>query len=256
VVAVVGFDLSAAFDTVGREDLLPKMLAMDIGGKAMRWFRCYLTNAKQHVVWDGQVSDNVDVEYGVRQGSLLGPVLCLLHVSYLPLALIRETDGDSGYADDTAVWVMAEDVEEAQKELQRLVNAMVKYVKDNGLALNGAKTQVMIGGKAKARDTTITINVDGAEVKPSNSFELLGITFDSQFTVRPYLHSLAREARFRAGRLARLSQPPTWTTAAAAWEWTDDGQVGILPTCRGAAEAAWVNGDNPGGVGIGPSCRQ
>jgi hypothetical protein len=65
----------------------------------------------------------------------------------------------------------------------------------------------MIGGKAKARDNaSITITVKGALVKPANSFELLGITFDRQFTVRPYLHSLAREARFRAGRVARLSQ--------------------------------------------------
>jgi hypothetical protein len=141
VVAVVGFDLSAAFDTVGREDLLPKMSSMDIGGKALRWFRCYLTNAKQRVVWDGQVSDVVDMEYWVRQGSLLGPVLYLLHVSDLPLALeIRETDRDSGYADDTAVWVVAEDLEEAHRELQHLVNVMVNYTKVNGLALNGAKT--------------------------------------------------------------------------------------------------------------------
>jgi hypothetical protein len=175
VVAVVSFDLSAAFDTVCREDLLPKMSAMAIRGKALRWFCCYLTNAKQRVVWDGQVSDIVDVEYGVRQGSLLGPVLYLLHVSDLPLTLdIRETDGNSRYADNTAVWVVAEDLEEAQKRLQGLVNAMVMYTKDNGLALNGAKTQVMVGGKAKARDTTFTINVNGTEVKPSNSFELLG----------------------------------------------------------------------------------
>jgi hypothetical protein len=114
VVAVVGFDLSAAFDTVGREDLLPKMSAMGIGGKALRWFCCYLTDAKQRVVWDGQVSDIVDVEYRVRQGSLLGPVLYLLHVSDLPLTLeIRETNRDSSYADDMAVWVVAEDLKEA-----------------------------------------------------------------------------------------------------------------------------------------------
>jgi hypothetical protein len=87
VVAVIGFDLSDAFNTVGREDLLPNRLAMGIGGKALKWFRFYLTNAKQPVVWDGQVSNIVDVEYRVRQGSLLGPVLYLLHVLDLPLAL-------------------------------------------------------------------------------------------------------------------------------------------------------------------------
>jgi hypothetical protein len=82
---------------------------------------------------------------------------------------------------------------------------MVKYTKDNSLSLNGAKTQVMVGSKAKDA-STFTINVDGAEVKPSNSFELFGITFDKHFTVRPYLHTLEREARFRAGRVACLTQ--------------------------------------------------
>jgi hypothetical protein len=150
VVAVVEFDLSAAFDTVGREDLLPKMEAMGIGGRNLKWFRCYLTDARQRVVWDGQVSGMVDVEYGVRQGSLLGPVLYLLNVSDLPLALeIMYSDGDSSYADDTSVWVVAEDHEEAPQELQRLVNVVVAYMRANGLALNGAKTQVLVGSKGK-----------------------------------------------------------------------------------------------------------
>jgi hypothetical protein len=44
------------------------------------------------------------VEYGVRQGSLLGPVLYLLHVFTLPFSLeIRESYGDSAYANDTAL---------------------------------------------------------------------------------------------------------------------------------------------------------
>jgi hypothetical protein len=80
----------------------------------LKWFRCYLTNAKQRVVWDGHVSDIVDVEYGVRQGSLLGLVLYLLHIFDLPFSLeIRESDGNSAHADNTVLWVIADNVREA-----------------------------------------------------------------------------------------------------------------------------------------------
>jgi uncharacterized membrane protein (UPF0136 family) len=119
-----------------------------------------------------------------------------------------ESDGNSAYADDMAVWVIAEDIEEAQRELQQLADAIAKFTRDNGLGLNGAKTQVMIGSaKAKARDISdITIHVDGAEVKPINTFELFGVTFDQRFTVRPYITTLSKAAKFLAGRVAGLAQ--------------------------------------------------
>jgi hypothetical protein len=48
--------------------------------------------------------------------------------------------------------------------------------------------------------------VDGSEIRPGNTFELLGVTFDQKFTVRPYLAKLTKEARFCAGRVAWLAQ--------------------------------------------------
>jgi hypothetical protein len=44
------------------------------------------------------------------------------------------------YANDTALWVIADNGEEAQPELQRLADTMSDFTKDNSLALNGAKT--------------------------------------------------------------------------------------------------------------------
>jgi hypothetical protein len=74
------------------------------------------------------------------------------------------------------------------------------------LVLYGAKTQLMIGS-AKDKDVSnVVIVVDGAEIKPGNTLELLGVTFDQKFTVRPYLAKLTKEARFRAGCVARLAQ--------------------------------------------------
>jgi hypothetical protein len=197
-VAVVGFYISAAFDTVGREDLLPKMEAMVIGGRNLNRFRSYLTGARQRVVWDGQVSGTVDVEYGVRQGSLFGPGLYLLHVSDLPLALeIRDSDGDSSYANNTAVWVVAEDHHKAQQELQRLVHVVVDYMRANGLALNGAKTQVMVGGKGKPPpkpSPSASTGDRSSPGAPSTSWEsrLIGISLSSP-TSTPWLGNCASE---------------------------------------------------------------
>jgi hypothetical protein len=83
---------------------------------------------------------------------------------------------------------------------------MSKFTKDNGLALNRAKTQVMIGGARTKDISNVIIVVDGEEVRPGNTIELLGVTFDQRFTVRPYLTNLSKEARFWAGRVAGLAQ--------------------------------------------------
>jgi hypothetical protein len=61
-------------------------------------------------------------------------------------------------------------------------------------------------GDGRRQGEAFSINVDGAEVKPGATFYLLGVTFDRTITVKPYINSLARESRFRAGRVARLAQ--------------------------------------------------
>jgi hypothetical protein len=70
------------------------------------------------------------------------------------------------------------------------------------------------------------------------TFDLLGVSFDRNFSVKPYVNSLARESRFRAGTTFT-----TWPTAAAAREWPTHGKDSALPPGRGEAEAARVSMD-------------
>ncbi|QQP56349.1 Hypothetical protein FKW44_000969 [Caligus rogercresseyi] len=50
----------------------------------------------------------------------------------------------------------------------------------NGLVLNAAKTQLMIGGNAKKKDAAgFTINVGGVEVHPSDEMSFLGSNLTS-----------------------------------------------------------------------------
>ncbi|QQP55360.1 Uncharacterized protein FKW44_008509 [Caligus rogercresseyi] len=81
VVGVLGFDLSAAFDTVNQLQLLPQLGKLGIAGTQFKWFHSYLTGGYQRVVWSGTESEFLPVKYGVRQGSILGPILYLVLVA-------------------------------------------------------------------------------------------------------------------------------------------------------------------------------
>jgi hypothetical protein len=64
----------------------------------------------------------------------------------------------------------------------------------------------MIGGTKDKDISNVVVVVDEAEIKLGNMFELLGVTFDQKFTVRPCLAKLTKDARFRAGSAAQLAQ--------------------------------------------------
>lgn len=60
--------------------LLHKLLSSGICINTFNWFKSYLTNRSQCVRWNGTQSDNLGISIGVPQGSILGPLFCILYV--------------------------------------------------------------------------------------------------------------------------------------------------------------------------------
>lgn len=77
-------DLSKVFDCVTDESLLCKLEYLGVRGTALSFFEPYLENLKQRALLNGLWSDEVTVEYGVPQGSVLGSLLFIIAINYLP----------------------------------------------------------------------------------------------------------------------------------------------------------------------------
>ena len=80
--ALVMLGLSAAFDTIDHNILL-RRLEMQFGfyGLALKWIKSYLSERKQSVKIGNTISDALDLDFGVPQGSILGPLLFGLYIS-------------------------------------------------------------------------------------------------------------------------------------------------------------------------------
>ena len=100
-------DLQRAFDTVNHKIFLSKQKHYGIRGCALEWFRPCLSDRKQYVSVNGKYSSLLTVSCGVPQGSVLGPLLFLVHINDLPTASKKLTF--YLFADDTNIYYESED---------------------------------------------------------------------------------------------------------------------------------------------------
>ena len=109
----VYIDLRKAFDTVNHSILFKKMEHYGVRGVLLEWFKSYLTGRNQYVFYNGESSDLKPISCEVPQGSVLGPLLFLLHINDLPN--VSSTLKFFLFADDTNIYFEADDMLKVEK---------------------------------------------------------------------------------------------------------------------------------------------
>ena len=91
-------DLKKAFDTVGHDILLQKLHVNSFSKHSVNWFQSYIINMTFLVNLENVFSQPACVSSGVSQGSILGPLVFLIHINDMSQAIKCNL---FLYADDT-----------------------------------------------------------------------------------------------------------------------------------------------------------
>ena len=174
-------DFRKAFDSMNHSLLLKTLYALAIVDQEYEWFTDYLKGRPQFVGFQGAFSDAESICVGVPQGSILGPLLFLLHVNDLPT--VARKFSMLMYADDTVLFYFGKVAATIEKSLNEDLDLIGSWLYKNSLFLNAVKTEAMLlGTHARLSDADFGITFKGQPIKRVFEFKYLGVIFDEHIS--------------------------------------------------------------------------
>ena len=196
-------DISKAFDTVPRDILLKKLYHFGIRGPAYNLLKSYLSNRYQYTLVNGFMSELLPIDFGVPQGSILGPLLFLLYINDLPLvsknAIIKL------FADDTSIFITAKSIQELKIIASEVLCKVNEWMKMNKLTLNYSKTEFMLCGNSKKRQNeNFTLQLGNHNISQVNSVKYLGVHIDEMLTWKTHISNLEKKLSRACALICKL----------------------------------------------------
>ncbi|CAM5167759.1 unnamed protein product [Natator depressus] len=171
-VDIVYLDFQKAFDKVPHQSLLSHDCLFCLRGNVLTWIGNWLKDRKQRIGVNGQFSEWGEVNSGVPQGFVLGPVLFNIFINDLEKGVNSEV---AKFVDDTKLLKIVKsqaDCEELQKDLTKMGDWATKWQ----MKFNVDKCKVMHIGK---HNPNYTYTMMGSKLAVTTQERDLGVIVDS-----------------------------------------------------------------------------
>ena len=132
-----------------------------------------------YTLYQSSLSGKRQLNIGVPQGSVLGPILFLLYV--IDINMHVDLGACNLYADDTLVYCSANNINELQECTQKCVTAIKEWYGNNRLAINASKSSIMVDTTKQREAFDNLLNIDvclGVDrIDQSNCIDYLGVNW-------------------------------------------------------------------------------
>lgn len=188
---VVGvfFDLSRAFDTLDPGFLSKKLERLGIRGNVNEWIISFITHRQMVVNIETIYSEEIEVELGTPQGSVLGPLLFLLYINDLPKYI--QDAKVLMYADDTTIIISDKCKDALNSTVNKVMEQFFNWCVSNHLIINVNKTIcVEFSGKYKCPNKEWRFNLSNTVLKISLDAKFLGTYLDYRISWNNHINNV------------------------------------------------------------------
>ena len=180
-----------------------------ISGNALRWFASYLMERQQMVKVKECVGEPFQTDYGVPQGSVLGPLLFTLYTTPLSKTISRHNVCHHLYAEDTQIYITLSK-SEPETSLALLHDCLLDvgdWMRSSKLKLNSDKTEVLLFGTKLHRKEFLKhfpAKLLDQEITPTDSARNLEVVFDGGLNFKKHIALVCRSCYYHIRDLRRL----------------------------------------------------
>ena len=203
-------NLSAAFHTIDHGILLSRLNSLyGISGDALDWFKSFLSYRVQRVIIGDTVSECKDLDFGVPQWSVLGPMIYYKYTKPISDIIVGHNLSYHSYADDTQLYIAIEHSANLHSELlqmKRCVADIRNWMRHNMLKLNDDKTELIVFALRYNQhlysNTSMVIGNTTVVCEPQ--VRNIGVIFDQVMSMRQHVNILLEQLDFILETLAEL----------------------------------------------------
>lgn len=203
-------DLSKAFDTVDHKILAAKLYRYGIRGKPLDLLVSYLSNRRQSVSVNGTCSPDTHINYGVPQGSILGPILFLLYIN----DLVNASDFFKYilFADDTTLLAKSKSLSDLETKINHHLKDIYTWFCCNKLSLNITKTKYLLFRSGRCT-TEPNLSIHTTKLIRYTSAKFLGVEIDDKLTWHKQISNISHRISYIISHLGRIKYKINTNTA-------------------------------------------